>query len=328
MSKQSLLINDDLWRALRETIKTSGHVGVAIAYFGDAGASLLPLRRDDRLVVDMSPATVKAGSTDPYEIEKLIKRGVQVFSRRNLHAKIVIADNKVLVGSANVSKTSREVLDEAAILTDDPIILRRAEEFLSRVCVEPVLPRYLDQCKSIYRPPRLGGKRSPPGKQGRRAVHAKLWLVNLVDYLSLPDAEIEAFEKSEDKALALIKDTRQSTLSSFHWSYKPQMADELETGDWIIQCIRHKDKTISVCSPARLIFVDHYPRNAQGKQRYVFHLEYPRRGEEMNWPRFRKTVNAILKTKAHLPRTMAIRETQRADDLLRLWTPKGRVSRK
>lgn len=328
MSKQSLLINDDLWRVLPEIIKTSRHVEAAIAYFGVAGADLLPLKNGDCLVVDMSPTTVKAGSTNPYEIEKLIKRGVQVFSRRNLHAKILIADKKVLVGSANISKTSQKVLDEAAILTDDPIISRRAKEFLSRICIEPVLQEYLDECKRIYRPPRFGGRRPTHGKQTHRVTHAKLWLVNLVDYFSFPDAELAAFEKSEDKARALLKDAQKSTLSTFHWPYKPKMADELETGDWIIQCIRHEDKTISVCPPARLISIDHYVRNTQGKERYLFHLESPRRGEEMNWARFRKTLNSTLKTGTRLPRTMAIRETQNADDLLRLWTFRGRVSRK
>jgi hypothetical protein len=328
MSKASLLINDDIWRTLPEVIKTSRHIDAAIAYFGHDGARLFPLRRGDRLVVDMSPATVKAGSTDPHEIEKLIRRGVQVFTRRNLHAKIVIADRKVLVGSANVSKNSRDILDEAAILTDDPIIARRAKEFLNRICIEPVLPEYLAECKSIYKPPRFISKRSTKGKRTRRAAHAKLWLVNLVDYLSFPDSEIEAFEKSKDKALALLKNTPQSMLSTFHWPHKPKMADELEAGDWIIQCIRHKDKSISVCPPACLIFVDHYIRNLQGKERYVFHLKYPKRGEKMSWTKFRKALNSTLKIESSQPRTMAVRETEKADDLLRLWTLKGRVARK
>ncbi len=328
MSKSSLLINDDIWRTLPEIIKTSQHVDAAIAYFGHDGARLFPLKRGDCLVVDMSPATVKAGSTDPYEIEKLIKRGVQVFTRRNLHAKIVIADKKVLVGSANVSKNSRDILDEAAILADDLIISRRAKEFLNRICIEPVLPEYLAECKRIYEPPRFISTGSTKGKYTRRAAHAKLWLVNLVDYYSFPDSETRTFEKSKDKARALLKDAQQSTLSTFHWSRKPRMADELETGDWIIQCIGHEDKSVSVCPPARLILVDHYIRNQQGKERYVFHLEYPKRGEEMSWAKFRKALNSTLKTGASHPRTMAVRETQQADDLLRLWTPKGRVSRK
>lgn len=327
MSNSNFLINDDLWRVLPELIKTSRHVEAAIAYFGKGGAKLFPLKRGDCLVVNMSPETVKSGSTSPYEIEKLMKRGVRVFTRRNLHAKIVIADKNVLVGSANVSKTSRDVLDEAAILTDDLTVSRRAKEFITRICIELVLPGYLAECKSIYRPPRIFGKRSN-GKHTRRASHAKLWLVNLSDSSSIPKSEIKAFEKSEEKALGLLKDTQQFSLSTFHWSDKPKMADELETGDWIVQCIRHKDKSISVHPPSRLIYFDHHIRNQRRKERYVFHLEYPKRGEKMSWANFRNKLNSILKTGISQPRTIAVRETSKADDLLRLWTPKGRVSHK
>lgn len=116
----TFLSNETLWQAISAQIKAASHVDAAIAYFGQGGAKLLPLRNGHRLVVDMNPATVRAGSTDPREIEKLIRRGVQAFTRRNLHAKIVVANKSVISGSANVSRHSQQVLDEAAILTTEP----------------------------------------------------------------------------------------------------------------------------------------------------------------------------------------------------------------
>lgn len=191
-----------------------------------------------------------------------------------------------------------------------------------------MLPKYLAECKRLYKPPRFAGRQSAKDKRTHRVAYAKLWLVNSVDYYSFPDSELELFEKSEERAHGLI-DTAQSTLSTFHWSHKPKMADELETGDWVIQCTRHKDKSISVYPPARLLFVDHYIRNQQtGKERYVFHLEYPKRGETLSWTKFRKALNPTLDTNLSQSRTMPVRNTQKADELLRLWTPKGRVSRK
>lgn len=56
-------------------------------------------------------------------IEKLFKRGVIVYSRPCLHAKMLIAGQTLVVGSANISKHSRDTLDEAAILTKDPVAL-------------------------------------------------------------------------------------------------------------------------------------------------------------------------------------------------------------
>lgn len=313
-----------------EIIKSAKHTEAAIAYFGQDGAKLFPLKDGDCLVVDMSPATVKAGSTNPYEIEKLIQRGVTVFTRKNLHAKIVIADKKVLAGSANVSKRSRDLLDEVAILTDDSITLKRAKEFLNRICIEPVLSEYLDKCKSIYKPPRFigNGKQSSTGKTAHRATHAKLWLVNLVDYLTIPEDETEAFKQSEDTARELIKDTKKSELETFHMPYKPKMADEIETGDWVIQCVTHKNKSITVYPPARLISTDHYIRNKKGKERYLFHLESLKRDKNLSWKKFQKALTSILGKEINQPRMMAIRETQDADELLRLWIPKRKVSRK
>lgn len=155
------LINEALWKTLTERIKTARHVDAAIAYFGHNGATLFRLRRGDRLVVDMSTPTVRAGGTDPYEVEKLIRRGVQVFTRRNLHAKIVIADNSVVSGSANISKRSQQVLDEAAILTSEAVAVRRARGFVDRISTEPVRPGYLEKCKRLYAPSRGPGLRGP-----------------------------------------------------------------------------------------------------------------------------------------------------------------------
>jgi hypothetical protein len=329
VSVATFLCNETLWQTLTAHIKAANHVDAAIAYFGQGGANLIPLRAGDRLVVDMSPATVRAGGTDPREVEKLIQRGVQAFTRRNLHAKIVIADKSVISGSANASRHSQQVLDEAAILTTQPSAVRRAREFIDRICTEPVRPEYLAKCKSIYRPPRFNGRRMASKNGQRRATHAKLWLVNLME-TSVPESEVEKYQQGEAKAEKLIKDQARSDTTSFHWPYKPKMANELELGDWLIQIVRYKDKSILVYPPGQLLLVDHYVRDPKlGKQRWVFHLEVPKRGETMTWKRFRQAMRSLFGSGAPLsPRTKPIREIQIADGLLGLWTASGRVSRR
>lgn len=328
MSEINFLINDDIWDTIPKIIKASKHTDVVVAYLGTDGSKLLPLKKGDRLVVDMSIATVKAGATNPHEVEKLIKRGVQVFTRRNLHAKIVVSDKEILTGSANISKNSRDTLEEAAILTDDRIAFQRAKKFIDLICTEPVLPEYLKECIKSYRPPRVSGKRVGTKGISRRAKHAKLRIVSLIDYANFPENEIESYEKSKKKAEKLLKDKKQSILENFRWSGKPKMADELEQGDWFIQCIKHSDKSISVYPPVQLILLDDYIINkTNGKRRYVFHLESPKSGQAMDWKTFRNKLNTILSTNKKNPPTIAIRDTTQADELLRLWTPKGRIAR-
>ena len=326
MTKINFLINDDIWDAIPKIIKTSKHTDVVVAYLGTDGSKLIPLKKGDRLVVDMSIATVKSGGTNPHEIERLIKRGVQVFTRRNLHAKIIVTDKEILTGSANVSKNSRDTLEEAAILTDDRVALQRAKKFIDQICTEPVLPEYLKECIKSYKPPRISGIETKG--MSRRAKHTKLRIVSLIDYANFPEDEVELYEKSERKAEKLINDKKQSVLEGFRWSGRPQMADEPEKGDWFIQCVKHSDKSISVYPPAQLILLDHYVIDkATNKKRYVFHLEASKNGQKMAWNIFCKKLNTILSTNKKNPPTMAIRDTQQADELLRLWTPTGRIAR-
>jgi len=170
----SFLTNKELWKKLRSVVKQSEHVDAAIAYFGTDGARLLALNKGDRLVVDLSAPIVQAGATNPHEIDKLMRRGVQVFTRRNLHAKIVVTNTLVVTGSANASRNSLNTLNEAALVTTEPAAVRRAREFVDRLCTEPVSKAYLRICKRRYRPPHFPNQRTGKGKSPNRVSHAKL----------------------------------------------------------------------------------------------------------------------------------------------------------
>jgi len=104
--RTTFLINEDLWRDAKRLVRRGNRLRAAIAYFGQKGATLLPFRKGDQLVVDLSIPSVRAGRSDPREIEKLLQRGVRVFSRANLHAKIISTDGETLVGSAKVGSAN------------------------------------------------------------------------------------------------------------------------------------------------------------------------------------------------------------------------------
>jgi hypothetical protein len=329
MSAVTFLSNKQLWQTLTTKVKSARHVAAAIAYIGQGGAKLLPLRRGARLVVDMSRGTVRAGATDPREIEKLMRRGVDVFTRRNIHSKLVVADTFAIAGSTNVSTRSYLVLDEAAILTNDASAIRRARDFIDRLCTEPVRDKYLEQCKRLYRPPRFNGEREDGGKRQTRATHAKLWIVNLTEAAELPESEHIHYERGELEAKKLIKDASRSTAESFHWPYKPRMTNELELGDWIIQIIKYKDGSVLVYPPGRFLYTHNYVRDRKsGKRRYIFHLELPKRGETLSWKKFSRAAKAAFAPAEPARRTRPVRNDDNADALLRLWTPAGHVSRR
>src|SRR5262245_8047404 len=119
-SETTFLVNEGLWSSARRLLREGKGVRAAIAYFGQRGATLLPFRKGAQLVIDLSIPSVRAGQSDPREVEKLLRRGVEVFSRTHLHAKVIASDAEALVGSANASGRAAHLLDEAAVLTSDP----------------------------------------------------------------------------------------------------------------------------------------------------------------------------------------------------------------
>jgi hypothetical protein len=145
----------------------------------------------------------------------------------------------------------------------------------------------------------------------------------------VPDAENQRYARGEVKAAKLIKDSARSKTDSFHWPHKPRMADDLQFGDWVIQVITGKDKSITVYPPGQLRFTDRYPRDpGTNKERWVFHLEVPKRGEKMDWKQFHRSARAVLGTGTFArPRTTPVRDVEDADNLLTLWTPGGRIAR-
>ena len=233
----------------------------------------------------------------------------------------------MIAGSANISKRSKTLLDEAAIWTNDEAVVRRARNFIERLCTEPIRPEYLKICKEQYKPPRMNGSEGVPRKAQARVNHPKLWIVNLSDSYSLPPAETARYAKSEAKAEHVIKDAVRSKTDSFHWPHKPRMADELEPGDWLIMAIKHKDKNVQAPALTAILLIDSYVRNSQSrKERWVFHLEVPLHVQPMKWNQFQSAVRSRGIALAPGPRTQPIRDVDVADTLLRVWTAGGRIS--
>ena len=321
-----------LWREMRARVEGARRVDVAVAYLGHGAADLLPLKKGHRLVIDMSLTAVRAGSTDPNEVERLIAAGVDAYSRQNLHAKMLIADGVLVCGSANISHHSRDILEEAGISTDEPAAVRAAHTFFESICTEPIRPEYLSICKKEYRPPqgfggRPSGSDSETDSQPSPARHRKLWLVNLSEF-ELPKSEEKRFKLGLSAAQKLIKDPATTKVESFYWPSKPLMASQLVTGDWIIQAMTLKSKRIRVYPPGQFLSMDHYPRGeTPDKERWVFHIEVPRSGQGMTWSRFRNIARQLPGLeKWTSPRTRAIKDNDVADKLLALWTSTGELA--
>jgi hypothetical protein len=322
------LANDILWRELLAQVG-SGKVCAAIAYFGTKGAELLPLRKGDQLVVDMSLGAVKQGVTDPREIRKLLGRGVKVFTRGSLHAKFIISGKTLIASSANVSLNSQNELDEAGVLTNDPQAVARALQLFDQLCTEPVRPEYLKTCIKAYNPPKFKAAAATPGqrKGQKRVVQAKLWFLGGLENLELSDEETQSVAKVEKKAERKLKKPQKTSVTWVRYGKRPKFFDQIRDGDWVVECTTDGGPRY-VTAPSQVLCQDQWT-SPRGKLFEMLMLEHPDAGETMPLAQFRKRVKRFQSQLDHKsPRTRAIENEEHADLILRLWTHSGRLSRR
>lgn len=318
-----------LWREILACACKPDRKLAAVAYMATKSASLLPLQRGDRLVVDMSLDTVKRGSTDPREIRKLMQRGVEVFTRGSLHAKFIIAGKALIAGSANISPNSQNNLDEAGIITTEPVAVARAREFFDGLCTEPVRPEYLKRCIKEYRPPQFSGsatsekRRRGPG----RVVEAKLWFLGGLTELILSEADQKSMEKVEARAAKKLKNRARTCVTWVRYGgRRPKFMDQIRDGDWVVECTTDGGPRY-VTAPAQVLRQDSWV-SSKGARYETLMLEAPNSGETLPLSEFRKKVRRFepaLDQKN--PRTRAIENDEHADHILQLWTQAGRISK-
>lgn len=328
MSTTRFLKNAQLWSALRGHVVKNTGVRAAVAYFGRNGPNLLPLKKGDTLIVDLSIGAVRQGVTDPRAVRTLMRRGVAVFSRPSLHAKFLIAGRTLIASSANVSHNSNEILDEAGIVTDDSAAVQRANEFFETLCTEPVGPKYISECIKQYRPPRFKAARErlPSKRRSHRMSEAKLWFVGGLVLLDLSDKDQESMERLERQVEKKLRNPAATEIRWIRYGKRPRFLRAIRLGDWIVDCMKDGSGR-EVGPPARVLSEEPW-RSARGKDHTVVMLESPKDGESMTLAQFRRKIRSFEPTLDHAsPRTKPIQNDEHADRILRLWTVQGKLAR-
>ncbi len=79
----------------------------------------LSFGKGDILVCDASDQAIKSGETSAVVLARFYKKGAEIYSCPNLHAKVMVLGRNVLIGSCNLSESSAQVLRELAVITSD-----------------------------------------------------------------------------------------------------------------------------------------------------------------------------------------------------------------
>ncbi|MBP7675503.1 MAG: hypothetical protein KBB14_04200 [Thermoanaerobaculia bacterium] len=261
---------DRPWTHLTAAVRESRvPVHAAVAYYGKGAGRLLPLSKGSRLVVDASEHAVSSGQTSPKDLLAAHRKGVRVFSVRNLHAKVFVVGRRAFVGSTNASMHSKDGLVEAILETSDAGAVSAAREFINDHCREELGPRALAVLQKLYREPLIpGGKRTPKRKaRGVAALHSPLRLaqLRLIEWT-------EEDQKTHEAGLAEAKRRRKkraSTVESYRLvgSRLPALFDD------VIQITDEGDGSPLVAPPGKVI---HLRKHRAGSRPGTFvYLEMP-----------------------------------------------------
>lgn len=156
-----LIAGTHVWDELHTLVSAAAHRRAAIAYAGRHAAELMPLSSGDIVVIDGSDDALKAGSTHPKAVAAWLSAGAQVWSLRDLHAKLMLLEDAAgamtaVIGSANASAHSNNDLLEAVVVIDEPAVCEAVSEQLDlwTGLAQHVGDRWLEKARTLYREPR------------------------------------------------------------------------------------------------------------------------------------------------------------------------------
>lgn len=317
------LLGSDVWSRITQ-LAAKKRAYVAAAYCGAGARKLLPIPRGSVLVVDMSLHAVKCGQTNPTEIRRFIKAGVEVHSVENLHAKVFVVGGRAIVGSSNVSQHSASGLVEAAIETTDPKVVDACRGFVESLCGEAVEVEHAEEMAKEYRPPKFGAGRHARDRSGRKRtvpVHRPLWAVPLqVNVWDETDFEQE--KAGLPDAWRRI-DKKLEKLDDFVWA-GAAFATRIKKKDLVLQVTRDDGKVL--ISPAAHVVElrRYYPRGKKTGRRVMAFLAIRRDVRRKS----RKRVMALLGRHAAFLKDLRspklIRKRATAHAVLNLWAPASR----
>jgi hypothetical protein len=246
---------EDLWPRLRSLAANRGPRYVAAPFVGQGSFSRLRLRQGDVLVTRCDIATVKCGLTDPREVVKYVKAGVEVHSAAALHAKVFVLGRTAIVGSSNVSAASENSWVEAGIETTNPQVVAQCKRFIEDLRGDVIGLADAKQLISSYRPPK-GVGRIPKATLPRRRQdpgQSPIWVLGLepCDYDIQDDQQIDESKASARKQMA---SPRSNELDDLRWDgHVP-----FKVRERVVMATSDSGSSTLVDAPARIVKIQRY----------------------------------------------------------------------
>lgn len=273
------LENKLLWNKLRQLSSKAKNSFIAVAYLGTGATKTIRLKAGDTLVTSMNLLTLQAGLINPYEIEKYLKAGVNIYTRDDLHSKIYVFDTKVVVGSANLSKSSEDCLLEAGILTDDMKTVNKAKTFIKNNCQIKVDEAYLKWAFKNYRPSNFNLTKKRVDEDQR------YWLMSTEDY-DFPTDVADELIKMNPRLQKKSKISSSYVIDDIELDPKDKIYELGKEGDFLVEIYRENGK-ISVLPPKLIVG----KINLYSHSKPILKVAFPTKAKGKTWKSFENSLN-------------------------------------
>ena len=283
------VLSKNLWTEIRAVAAKARSHRAAIAYVTE---DLVGFKKGDALVTDASPAAIKMGETSARLLQKLHRRGVAVHSCPGLHAKVLLLDDVAVIGSGNLSKSSRSALIEAAVMTDASAAVGGVAAFIEQLVKQTkALDAAAITALTKIKVERRGGR--PPASQRGKPVISELghqtWLLGVYEIADITPVEQRWVDRSREEAAEKQEIEDAEEVSWIKWGASGRVVKDAKPGDWVIQIWRDKrsDKSPASVLKARPLLMK---KRRQGVT-YLFLGEPMGQKPEVRWGTFK----ALLK---------------------------------
>jgi hypothetical protein len=274
------LLTDNVWAQIAKELKLAKRRLAAVAYV--TSDRHLKLIRNDILVCDASDTAIKTGQTSATILQSLARKGVEVWSRSDLHAKAAVFGRFALIGSSNLSASSENNLTELSLLTDSGQIVAQIRAFIYglRETSEKVDDDFLARILNLNVSPQKGGSKR---KVKANRLGNKTWLIKVRELAEGRFPKEQDFvEQAEKKACSLVVDS-DSTISHIRWVGQSTFRSKARPGDRVIQISTSlTGKRKSVIAPCTIVW-------RQDKDNWTrFYYEEPENCQRLTLAQFQK----------------------------------------
>jgi hypothetical protein len=286
------LVGNSLWDEISSLAAQEVTKLAAVAYVSDD--SIIKFHKGDTLVVDASDKTIALGQTNAKLLKEALKRQVRLVSIPGLHAKILIFGTTAVVGSSNISKSSRQDLFEAAVITDRPEVVSKAVQIIEELAKqgEIIDEEFVSRILKIKVKRRSGVKYHAKGIVSDE--QPKAWII-----VGAEDVEYPGNKKIIDKInQSVAKENSEANveISWAWWQGKSTFMRDAKAGDILVllQTPKQSDKSLKHVRAYKPAFIKRVFQEKDQKA-ITFHCAWPADSDasSLNWNEFKSLARRV-----------------------------------